>query len=106
MRQRQRGPRTIMRGSRKRRMERVFVIGVCLILVAAAGRRVLGQQQEPQQPPIRAQGTFRSGVDLINVTVTVTDSKGRFVSGLTKDDFSVYEDGKVQAIAYFASQRV
>jgi len=86
---------------------RAFIIGACLILVGAAGARVPGQQQEQQQPPVRAQGPpFRSGVELINVTVTVTDSKGRFVSGLGKDDFTVYEDGKAQAIAYFASQRV
>jgi Ca-activated chloride channel homolog len=95
-----------MRGSRTRRLARVFVAGASLILMGVAGPRAL-VQQEQQQPPVRAQGpTFRSGVDLINVTVTVTDSRGRFVSGLEKDDFTVYEDGKAQAIAYFASQRV
>ena len=35
---------------------------------------------------------FRSGVELINVTATVTDDDGRFVSGLRKEDFTVYED--------------
>ena len=36
---------------------------------------------------------FRSGVELVNVTATVTDDSGRFVSGLRKEDFTVYEDG-------------
>ena len=35
---------------------------------------------------------FKSGVELINVTATVSDASGRFVSGLQKDDFTVYED--------------
>ena len=50
--------------------------------------------------------TFRSNTDLINVTVTVTDANGRFVSGLTKDDFVVYEDGRPQVVQQFDSDRV
>jgi hypothetical protein len=43
---------------------------------------------------------FRSGVELINVTATVTDDGGRFVSGLGKDDFSVFEDGELQTVSH------
>jgi Ca-activated chloride channel family protein len=58
--------------------------------------------------PLRAQDTvkFRSGVDLVNVTVTVSDSDGRFVSGLGKDDFVVYDDEERQEITYFSNERV
>jgi VWFA-related protein len=49
---------------------------------------------------------FRSGVELINVTATVTDDDGRFVSGLGKDDFVVYEEGERQEITHFSSERV
>jgi VWFA-related protein len=49
---------------------------------------------------------FRSGVELVNVTATVTDDSGRFVSGLRKEDFTVYDDGARQEIAYFSSDRV
>lgn len=59
---------------------------------------------------IAAQGqegfTFRSGVELINVTATVTDDDGRFVSGLRKDDFTVYEDGERQEVTHFSNERV
>jgi Ca-activated chloride channel homolog len=48
---------------------------------------------------------FRTGVDLVNVTVTVTDRDGRFVPNLRRDDFVVYEDGQPQPVAYFASER-
>jgi Ca-activated chloride channel family protein len=50
--------------------------------------------------------TFRSGVELINVTTTVTDEAGRFVSGLRKEDFTVYEDGTRQEVTQFSNERV
>jgi Ca-activated chloride channel family protein len=50
--------------------------------------------------------TFRSGVELINVTTTVTDDDGRFVSGLQKEDFTIYEDGTRQEITQFSNERV
>ena len=49
---------------------------------------------------------FKSGVELINVTATVSDASGRFVPGLTRDDFVVYEDDERQDIAYFSAERV
>lgn len=59
---------------------------------------------------IAAQGqegfTFRSGVELINVTATVTDDDGRFVPGLRKEDFTVYEDGERQEVTHFSNERV
>ena len=52
------------------------------------------------------QPVFRGGVDLVNVTATVTDGDGRFISGLTQDDFIVYDDGKPQEIVTFSRDRV
>ena len=49
---------------------------------------------------------FRSGVELINVTASVTDDDGRFVSNLTKADFTLYEDGTPQEITHFSNERV
>lgn len=39
------------------------------------------------------------------MTATVTDSRGRFVTGLTRDDFTVYENGSRQHISHFSSER-
>ena len=50
--------------------------------------------------------TFRSGVELISVTVTVTDDAGRFVPSLKASDFTLFEDGKEQPIAQFETERV
>ncbi|MEQ1912693.1 MAG: VWA domain-containing protein, partial [Vicinamibacterales bacterium] len=45
-------------------------------------------------------------VEAIQVTVTVTDDKGRFVGGLPRSAFRVLEDGKPEPITYFASEDV
>lgn len=50
-----------------------------------------------QTPP------FRTGVDVVNVAVTVMDRKGSTVTGLTVDDFEIVEDGKPQTVRYFAA---
>jgi VWFA-related protein len=70
----------------------------------------LHAQQAPQ-PPARPEGDaqgfrFRSGVELINVTATVSDASGRFVSGLSQDDFVVYEDDQPVAVTHFNAERV
>jgi Ca-activated chloride channel family protein len=66
-------------------------MGAALAVVGlAAGLRA--QEQRP---------SFRSGVDLVNVNVTVTNRKGEFVTTLGRDDFEIYEDGRKQAIRYF-----
>ena len=49
---------------------------------------------------------FRSGVELVNVTVTVTDRSGRFVAGLTHTDFAVYDNEQPVEITHFSADRV
>jgi VWFA-related protein len=48
---------------------------------------------------------FKSGVELINVTATVTDRSGRFYDRLRKEDFIVYEDNKPVEVTHFSSER-
>lgn len=42
---------------------------------------------------------------VVTVPVRVIDRKGRFVGGLSKDDFKVFEDGVEQDISYFSSEQ-
>jgi Ca-activated chloride channel family protein len=63
-------------------------------------------RQSPRDNPTGQGFSFRTSVELINVTTTVTDEQGRFVPGLTADDFEVYEDGKLQTISQFDAERV
>ena len=75
------------RASQRHRMK----IRVALAL-ACASVAVLAAGQGP---------TFRSGVDLVEVYVTVLDAGGAPVTGLTRDDFVLLEDGESQTIQTF-----
>ena len=59
-------------------------------------------QTQPQPPPL----TFGSSIEIINLTVTVTDAQGRLVAGLDREAFSVYEDGVKQELALFSKERL
>jgi Ca-activated chloride channel family protein len=71
-----------------------------------AGAVTLQGQQDRTAPDRQDQYRFKSGVELVNVTATVTDRSGRFVPNLAQDDFTVYEDDVRQEIAYFNAERV
>ena len=43
------------------------------------------------------------GTNLITLNVIVTDSKGRYVSGLERDKFEIYDDKVKQEIAHFSA---
>lgn len=43
-------------------------------------------------------------VDVVQVTATVTSGRGKFVRGLTRDKFTVYEDGVRQTLTSFAAE--
>ena len=48
------------------------------------------------------QPTFTVSVNVVDVDVTVRDAQGNFVSGLSAEDFEVFEDGKPQKIETFS----
>ena len=74
------------------------------LAVAVTVQLVVAGQQPPE--PGDQAFVFRSGVELINVSATVTDARGRFVPGLTKDDFLVYQDGELVEVTHFDNERV
>jgi Ca-activated chloride channel homolog len=53
----------------------------------------------------KQQATFRSGVDLVTVSATVRDGRGRLVKDLTKRDFEVIDRGERRVINEFRSER-
>jgi Ca-activated chloride channel family protein len=65
--------------------------------VALAGLALLAAPGSGQQPPV-----FHIDLDLVNVTVTVRDSRGGLVSDLHEQDFEVLEDGHPQKVQLFA----
>ena len=80
-------------------------------LIAWAGASVLvGLGLGGRMPTARAQaGTppaFPSQASVVTVDVVVVDAKGQSIEGLTKDDFSLEEDGKPQTIVNFEAVSV
>jgi VWFA-related protein len=76
-----------------------------LVALAAAVfvATILSAQQAPppnaeQQPGV----TFRAETNFVEVHAIVTDQKGAFVKDLTRDDFEVYEDGRLQSASVFS----
>jgi VWFA-related protein len=69
-----------------------------------AGFTGLAQPTPPpgQRPPV----TFRSEITFVEIDAIVTDGEGRFVPGLTRDDFRVIEDGQPQAITAFSMMHI
>ena len=46
-------------------------------------------------------GAIQVDVNVVNISVTVTDQTGRFIVDLNQNDFKIYEDGKPVQIRYF-----
>jgi len=81
------------------------------VTVAAIAARVvtsLHGQQSPSagSPDQENRFRFRSGIELVNVTATVSDVDGRFVPGLRQEDFLVYDDDQPQVLTQFSADRV
>lgn len=75
--------------------------GAALVAAALHAASPAAQEQsgEPQQ-------VFRSRVDIVSLNVTVVDSENRYVTDLTRDDFTVYEDGTPQELILFNRSNV
>lgn len=70
---------------------RLLTVAFCLLTYAAVSAQL---------------PSFRGRVDTVMVTVTVTDGAGRLITGLTRDDFEILEDGAAQPITQFTDERV
>lgn len=73
------------------------LIGTVSLLVAAQGQQQTQEQDTPKQDKIVISSTY------VTVPVIVTDRYGRLVTGLSENNFSVREDGKVQKVADFSA---
>lgn len=96
------------------------VIGLAVGLPARLGSsEAAGQQSETQakgapaapttgssgEPaPLPGRGSIRVRVEVVSVPVTVLDKRGLPVIDLNKEDFRIYEDGRLQTIGYFSRE--
>ncbi|HVH89173.1 MAG TPA: VWA domain-containing protein, partial [Terriglobales bacterium] len=67
-----------------------FLVAIVFFFLSGSGTRTAAQQAQ-----------FQVSVDLVQLNVAVTDSKGNYVTGLKPTDFIITEDGIQEKLAFF-----
>src|SRR6185369_8441932 len=87
---------------RSRMFRLALVTFLCSLLLAQQSSRTQQQppQQPPQTPPTEAQSDpkFGTTVDYVVAPVLVFDRDDNYVSGIRKDQFRLFDNGKEQNI--------
>jgi len=86
-------------------MRRHTLRGLAVAVTVLAWSTLHAQQGAPTPDPSaqRQAPSFRVGVDLVSLNVTVTDGgTSHFITDLTPDDFQVFEDGVKQDVTVFS----
>lgn len=83
------------------RVQRVLglALGITLLAVPAGARKDHARFTPPE-------GVLRVTTQLVQVNVIVKDRHGHLVPGLTRRDFSLFDDGKAQEISIFRVEAV
>jgi VWFA-related protein len=82
-----------------------------LLLLCGWAGSLAGQAPKPKTPPApkpevtASQDAFRTAVSEVIVPVTVTDPRGRFVEDLKREDFTLYDEDRLQQITFFTRER-
>ncbi len=63
-------------------------------------------QQNPVDQAVETDGeVLKIETDLVSIPVKISDRKGRFITGLTKENFQIFENNVPQEIAYFSNEQ-
>jgi Ca-activated chloride channel family protein len=97
-------------------MKKVLLVLLCLLLSASAllaqttngtrPRRTDGanpKTSDQTTPPIEDGDIIKIDTTLVTIPVSVFDGNGRFIGGLGKENFRIFEDGQAQQIEVFAT---
>ena len=79
-----------------------YFSAVCLLAATSLAVYAQRPNSSPTPPPQDTQGTERINIRRVRLPITVTDKKGQFVPGLTKNDFTILEDKIPQTIETFS----
>jgi len=92
-----------MRASLLRMLVAVLPLAIAVPLGIVAAQQPAGQTVGQQPPPVSAQQqpSFRVGVDIVSLNVTVTDRTQKYVVDLEQDNFQIFEDGVRQEVTLF-----
>lgn len=77
-----------------------FALAALVCVFRAAASRPVSSQRSTAPPP---QGTLKVRVSLVKVDTSIVDAHGKFVEGLQRENFHVFDNGVEQPITFFAS---
>jgi Ca-activated chloride channel family protein len=77
------------------------LLAACLILLSSLPWCVARAATQESQP---GRTVFSSRADLVVLHVSVADRRSGLVAGLPRESFTVYEDGRPQAISFFSNE--
>ena len=85
-----------------------YILWSRFIVVGARHWRTRNRCHRPHRPRIEYSAAMRRHVAtrVVQVSVTVHDDRGRPVTGLTKDDFVLMDQGQRQQIASFSEHKI
>jgi len=78
-----------------------MLLVVCLVIFAGLAGRTQSSRRANRLAVANEQPTISVTSELVVLPVNVTDSNGNFVSGLTENNFHVYEEKRLQDLALF-----
>ena len=89
----------------------LFVLAATLLFASATFAQIPIQNTPPPPPPdssapSQAGGKIKLDVNLVVLHTSVLDDRGKFVDGLTQDNFRVYEDKIEQKLAIFKREDI
>ncbi|MGD1158284.1 MAG: VWA domain-containing protein [Terriglobia bacterium] len=96
--------RTEVSGRRARATTNGCLVSLCLLIILPG----VARPQEASTSELRQVNPYKISVSVDSVVLhaTVQNHKGTPVSGLSKDDFQVYEDGALQQIEYYSHEDI
>jgi Ca-activated chloride channel family protein len=84
-----------------RRSRLRYIVVFCLLFATVV--TIAGQKPAPNPtPPDDPSKPIAVRTDLVTLTLTVTDLYGRYVSGLTKQAFTITDNNKEQEVTFFS----
>jgi len=83
-----------------------YLLIAALLAPMSPAQAAPGQTSTPQNQPQAGGFTIKKTSELVLVNVVVRDKDGQAVRGLTRDDFTVQEDGKAQTVASFDFENI
>ncbi|HMQ03405.1 MAG TPA: VWA domain-containing protein [Pyrinomonadaceae bacterium] len=88
-----------------------YVVGICgrkqylwmfLLSLCLSSANLLAQTPQPTPPDVDITKPIPIRTDLVTLTLTVTDLYGRYVSGLSKNAFTIIDNNQQQEITFFS----